>query len=992
MNLRSLAIHRATTSILFACLLLTLCAAPAAAGWRELLPIYGGPANRIVEDTAGTLYVATPGGLFRSTDAGATWSPANGDLPAPAEYRILADPVTPGMVYASVPQGLYRTADGGDTWTRLPLDLTGGATINRFVVAATNPDYIFVATRGSYVHRSLDGGATWEQRWSGLSGGWGGPSYIDAIAVDPTNENRVYTTTWRGYLFRSEDAATTWTRVGGSGTWALRDNLLIAPSSTNVLYATQDEYWFGQGTVLRSSDYGNSWSAMSRPTGVAGDAGQMGIDATDHDVVYVTTSQGIYKTTSGGASWTQVFYPPAGPIQMQSVAVSAVDPLRVFAGSYYSGFYRSLDAGGAWAQNNTGIAATQFSGFDLCRDFPGTMYAAVSAMGYLKTSDGGETWGLVGTGMGFESHTLGSVAVHPEDPDVMVTGSNDGAPRTWRTVDGGASFALTHSTYRAGNFRFNPQAPNYVHGSVSDSQGGFVRSSDSGASWAVPYSRYIYTRRVDFHPDYPNLVFTGANQYTGAPVSTLYVLWSNNYGSPWQTPPSIGQGDVHAVALDQNDPETLYVAGRLSNEGTQGVYKFTIAYSGSTVVSATRVPGTFNNGITNTEVRGLLYDSAGGRLFAVSTNDIYVSYDQAATWASITDGLPHNPTPLMAVTPDGSRLIVATRGGVWEYTEGPAGCADPGDVDYRGYTAGDCASSVVKAKNQATLDAYLADFGVGGGTKPKHLNVLFNPATDDLQIVSPCRVKLLGTSKLIDLAAERVCVYGRGGVTVGAGTPAPGSLIDAGEGEIMLVSEEGAVQTQPGIAFLAGAMTLEAAADAEIGSTSTLDVVGLLRMTSRDGAALVQPGSDLLLDDLEMAAPQGVLIRDHATVAVENDLRLSSTSSGAEIQAGSQVRVTGNLAVSGLSAKIGAGAEVEVAGTATLAAAGSATASDAEILSNATLIAADVSQTAEHKVMISGGALVDAGTGHCEMDAGDPSLCVIHGTVTGGTMSGNCMP
>ncbi len=317
-------------------------------------------------------------------------------------------------------------------------------------------------------------------------------------------------------------------------------------------------------------------------------------------------------------------------------------------------------------------------------------------------------------------------------------------------------------------------------------------------------------------------------------------------------------------------------------------------------------------------------------------------------------------------------------------------CPDPATPGlYGGFTAASCASSVVKAKNQAQLDAYLADFGVGGGSKPKHVNVMFNPATTNFTVISPCRIKVLGASKLVDVAADNVCLFGRAGVTVGAGTPAAGSLIDVDTGDLLLVSEEGKVQTKPGIAYIAGDMELDAETDADVGSGSTIDVMGPLAVGSVSGAAAIQSGADVTVDSLTVSADQEARIGDGSTVDVSGNLSMTSTSSAAEIQQSSIVVVGGNLDLSGFSCKIAGLADVDVTGTATLAASGSATASDAEILSGATLTAADVSQTAEHKAVLSGGATVDAGAGNAEVDA---PVCVVDGTVTAGSVSGSCLP
>lgn len=647
------------------------------AKWRELEPMFGGPVNRISVDSAGTVYLSTPGGVFKSTDAGASWVPARGDLPSvPTGGAILADPVTAGTVYVWIAQGLFRTTDGGATWTRLPLELPTGVYIQEIAVAPSDPGHLFVATWGDYVYRSLDGGATWERRSTGLSGGWSGPSYITAIAVDPVNADRVYTSTWRGLLFRSDDGATTWSQMSDSGTWA-NTQMYVARSSPNILYTLHDEYWFGRGTVLKSTDHGDTWSAMARPDG-PGETWQLAVDPTDEDVVYAASSGGLSRSVDGGASWTRVLQ-PSGQTPMGSVGLDPGNVSRVYGGHAYSGLYRSLDAGASWEQSNGGIAATRFTGLDIVRDAPATVYAAVQGTGFLKSTDGGESWSVIGTAQGLESHAIGTIAGHPGDPNVIAATTSTSAGHLWKSADGGATFTETATGYGPRWIRFNPHTPSVLNAAVSDWQGGFLRSTDTAASWSVPYSWYIYPQDFDYHPTLANVVFSLGDQYTGAALTTLHVVWSNNGGASWTGTGLTTSLWGSAVTLDQNDPGILYVASELTGEGTRGVYKFSIAYSGGSVSSVTRVPGTFNSGLTDTKVLRLVYDKVHSALYAATPSGVFRSLDQAATWAPIP-GLPHPPTSWMAVTPDGSRLLVASSGGIWELGPNAAPVADDQSV------------------------------------------------------------------------------------------------------------------------------------------------------------------------------------------------------------------------------------------------------------------------------------------------------------------------
>jgi Bacterial Ig domain len=662
------------------CLFLILLLLPATASgvlpakWRELEPMFGGPVNRISVDTAGTVYLSTPGGVFKSADAGASWASVRGDLPGvPTGGAILADPVTAGTVYLWMTEGFFRTLDGGATWTRLPLELPTGVYVQEIAVAPSDPGHLFAATWGDYVYRSLDGGATWERRSTGLSGGWSGPSYVTAIAVDPVNADRVYTSTWRGLLFRSDDGATTWSQMSDSGTWA-NSQMHVARSSPNVLYTLHDEYWFGRGTVLRSGDHGDTWTAMARPHG-AGDAWQLAVDPTDADVLYAANAAGISKSVDGGASWSTALAPTGRPA-MGSVAIDPSNVPRVYGGHDSTGLYRSLDAGASWEQSNSGLTAVQFTALEIVLGAPATVWAGVQGTGFLKSTDGGASWTAVGTAEGLGSQWLGAIAGHPYDPAVAAaTTSDDAGGHLWKSADGGATFTQTATGYAPRWIRFHPHTPSVVNASVSDWQGGFLRSTDTAASWSIPYSWYIYPLNYDYHPTLANVVFSVADQYTGAALTTLHVVWSNDGGATWTGNALTTSLTGSDLALDQNDPATLYMASELSGEGTRGVYKFSVAYSGGNVASVTRVPGTFNSGLTDTKVLRLVYDKVHSALYAATPSGIFRSLDQAATWAPIP-GLPHPPTPWMAVTPDGSRLLVATSGGIWELGPNAAPTAD----------------------------------------------------------------------------------------------------------------------------------------------------------------------------------------------------------------------------------------------------------------------------------------------------------------------------
>ncbi|MFZ1086775.1 MAG: MBG domain-containing protein, partial [Terracidiphilus sp.] len=459
-----------------------------------------------------------------------------------------------------------------------------------------------------------------------------------------------------------------WIATEDSAIWS-SGSLVVAQSNPNVLYMNNDEYWFGNGTVLASTDGGQTWTNAGRPDGVASDAGQLAISPSDPNTVYAVTSLGLYKTTTGGNTWAKVFA-PGGP-SPGLVAVALSGGSDIFAGSSASGFYRSIDGGASWAQSNSGISAANVVGLEVCRSNPSTIYAAEYATPLMKSMDAGGTWSFVGSV--FSNQLMNSVACDPQDDSLVLTSTYPaGAPGdiAWKTTDGGATFHQVLSNYAVLDIAFNPHNPNLVNASTADSSGGYLYSSDAGDTWSVPDNTYMYPGQYAYHPTLPNVVFTTDSQYTGASVGNAYISYSVDSGVTWNSSMS-GQGNLTAIALDQTDPTILYSSGSIVSEGSVGIYKYQVSYSGSNIASLTRIPGVFNTGLGSTDIRKLVYDPSSGYLYAATGNGVYRTNNQASSWNSINSGLPFLAVNEIAVSPDGHDVYVGTNGGIFVWSASP---------------------------------------------------------------------------------------------------------------------------------------------------------------------------------------------------------------------------------------------------------------------------------------------------------------------------------
>src|SRR5579863_9025608 len=152
---------------------------------------------------------AASGGIFKSVDGGFGWTPIFDSQPVAAIGALAVSPSTPNIVWAGTGEawairdvdvtgnGMYKSTDAGKTWTHVGLDETGR--IGRVIVHPTNPDIAFACALGRMtgpqqergVYRTIDGGAHWERvlfvdENTGCSG----------ISMDAKNPRVLFAGTW----------------------------------------------------------------------------------------------------------------------------------------------------------------------------------------------------------------------------------------------------------------------------------------------------------------------------------------------------------------------------------------------------------------------------------------------------------------------------------------------------------------------------------------------------------------------------------------------------------------------------------------------------------------------------------------------------------------------------------------------------------------------------------------------------------------------------
>jgi photosystem II stability/assembly factor-like uncharacterized protein len=349
--------------------------------WRLLGPFRAGWAEMIegVPSKPNTFYFgASGGGVWKTDDAGRTWTSLFDKGGSSAIGAIAIAPSNPDVIYAGGGQpttrydiqsgrGVYRSSDGGKTWT--DLGLTDTKYIGRIWVSPTDPNMVIVGAVGHFfgasdsrgIYRSTDGGKTWSHPLA--PGGFTG---VNDVVSDPGNPKVLFASTWdarqwpwQSYfteisgpgsaVWRSDDEGASWKRISGGG-WPEgslgRISLAASRKAGKVrVYAVIDSS--KSGGLWRSDDGGGHWTHVNPGKNFSSNYfNRVTVDPRDPDVVYLT-GQSMRKCTGGGAN-CDIFRGSPGGDDYHSIWVDPKNPGHIAEGSD-QGASVTVNGGRTWS-------------------------------------------------------------------------------------------------------------------------------------------------------------------------------------------------------------------------------------------------------------------------------------------------------------------------------------------------------------------------------------------------------------------------------------------------------------------------------------------------------------------------------------------------------------------------------------------------------------------------------------------------------------------
>jgi photosystem II stability/assembly factor-like uncharacterized protein len=346
------------------------------------------PADAIFT-TPDTGIVFLAGAAFRTTDAGASWTPEP-DVPPANVRRLKAVDAT--TFYAFGPNTLLRSADAGQTWQAKP---AGGATITG--VSCATPDLCLLTTdRGDRLLRTENGGDSSEPITASTAPLYaaGFPTATRAVAAGAGGATAV-----------SDDAGRNYTPVGGDIAGSFQFGLRLGPAP-NIALALG-----ARGQLARTIDNGVTWKAINVAT--SSDMRDTSFSSAD-DGYALDVRGGLFRTTNGGASWQPI---DPGTTSAPRGVITSGDTV-LLAGP--RGIRRAT-AGGPFSVADSRARVDRF-------DRAGRALFAYGAGTVVRSTNRGRTWRTV--------KRPGRVAdLEMTSADAGFALTTDG--RVWRTTNGG---------------------------------------------------------------------------------------------------------------------------------------------------------------------------------------------------------------------------------------------------------------------------------------------------------------------------------------------------------------------------------------------------------------------------------------------------------------------------------------------------------------------------------------------------------------------------
>jgi photosystem II stability/assembly factor-like uncharacterized protein len=618
------------------------------------------------------------GGVWKSTDFGGTW--ANIFNESYSVGALAFEPGDPNTVYVGTGEnspagvatypgnGIWRSTDAGATWTNIGLADIGYT--GKIAINPSNPKTIYVAAIGLYrakttqrgIFRSTDRGATWTK-----------VLYLNDttcaidVVINPLDTAQVYAAMWTRYrtphvsvisgpssgLYRSDDAGAHWSLVTdgfpNNDPNLGRISLTYSPSVPYIMYALTQS-GVGWGGMYRSSDGGLSWALTY--DGTANGEGQVWynnvvtVDPGNPDALWAGMTT-LYKSTNGGSTFSGAPIVGAYHPDHHAMVYAPSDPSRVVLGND-GGIFTSTDGGASWWKSYN-LPITQFYAGAVSAQNPNRIMGGAQDNNSMQTHDA-----VVGTWSPMYCCDGFYCLIDPTDSNYVYAEYQNGG--LGYSTNGGGSFSYGGNGTIGGD-RWNwetPIAMDLQHPKTLYTGSQRVYRTKNNMQLWTPISgdltygnggRVGMISTIDVSRTDSNVVYVGTDD------GRVWV--TTNGGTTWtDIALTLPLRWVTRVTVDPDSAQIAYVtlSGFIENDMAGHVYR------------TTNFGNTWSNigtSLPDIPVNDIVVDPGNRSTLYIATDlNVMVSYNLGASWSLFGDGLPEVPVHDLALHA-GSRTLVA---------------------------------------------------------------------------------------------------------------------------------------------------------------------------------------------------------------------------------------------------------------------------------------------------------------------------------------------
>jgi photosystem II stability/assembly factor-like uncharacterized protein len=655
-----------------------------------------------------TLYIGTEhSGVWKTTDAGATWNTASSDI-VPANVNAIAESADGNTLYAATSSGLFISPSHGSVWATgstgaLSIVLSMAADPARFPI-------LWIGGPSGTVLRSNDGGYSFGDASHGL------PNEA-VVKLFATPWEKTYAVTASGALFATSDNGLNWFRAD-AGIGQPVTAIASDPTRGWVVYAGTNG-----GGVFKSESGSLTWTAINNglpdPFVVS-----IAVDPHNAPTVYAGAATGLFKSSDGGSSWTKVGQGlPSAPAT--AIVVDAADSSIVYASLQAHGVFRSIDGGASFVDAGSGLPTSAATPIAVSASRVGDLYAGTVSHGMYRSSDRGATWSSSSFGM---TLFVRGLAVDPQTHSRVFAGSLGAG--VFRTTDGGGSWQpVGLSDRNIFKLAIDPTTPATVYAATSQ---GVAVSHDSGTTWRDAGQRAPFVDAMAVDPGDRNHVFIGTaggavfasddagrswrSAGAGLPPFTIFALAidpasstlyaaperhgiyrSTNGGGSWSALPGGPVDGSFVTALSVDASGALYLSTsdsgvavfanggwRLASSGLATPHIAQVAtLSGGVLLAATLDGGIFrsmdagqswqwaSHGLSTSQINSLT--NGGAVVYAATPDGVYASSDGGASWRASNGGIGRVNVTAVVVDPANASLLYAATNGNGVFRSSDAG-------------------------------------------------------------------------------------------------------------------------------------------------------------------------------------------------------------------------------------------------------------------------------------------------------------------------------